>query len=47
MLTFGQERYPLIEINRDIKIKAVTLTANGEYIVGGGGGQVGVWSVES
>ena len=46
MLTFGQERYPLIEINGDIKIKAVTFTANGDYIVGGGGGQVGVWSVE-
>ena len=45
MLTVGQERSPLIEINGDIKIKVVAFTANGEYIVGGGGGQVGVWGV--
>ena len=45
MLTVGQERSPLIEINGDIKIKAVAFTGNGEYIVGGGG-QVGVWRVE-
>ena len=46
MLTVGQERLPLSEINGDIKIKAVSFTANGKYIVGGGGGQVEVWRVE-
>ena len=45
MLTVGQERSPLIEINGDIKIKAVTFTANGKYIVGAGPDGLGLWRV--
>ena len=45
MLTVGQERSPVIEINVGSRIRAVTFTANGEYIVGGGDGQR-VWRVE-
>ena len=45
MLTVGQEHSPLIEIDVGTGIRAVTFTANGEYIVGGGDG-LGVWRVE-
>ena len=45
MLTAGQECFPPIEISGDIKIKAVTFTADGEYIVGGGD-EARVWQVE-
>ena len=36
---------PLFEIKGGSKIKAVTFTANGEYLVGGGEG-LGVWRME-
>ena len=45
MLTVRQECSPLIEINGSSKIKAVTFTANGEYIVGGGDG-LRVWRLD-
>ena len=45
MLTIRQEGSPLIEINGGSEIKAVTFTANGEYLVGGGEG-LGVWRVK-
>ena len=45
MLTVEQERYPLIEINVGSEIYAVTFTANGEYVVGGGVG-LRVWRVK-
>ena len=34
MLTVGQEHSPLIEINVGSRLRAVTLTANSEYLVG-------------
>ena len=49
MLTVGQECPPLIDIiDSDwvSGIRAMTFTANGECVVGGGGGQVGVWRME-
>ena len=45
MLTVGKEGSALIEIDVGGEIKAVAFTADGEYIVGGGDGQVGVWRV--
>ena len=46
MLTVGQEGPPHIEIDGGSNICTVTFSANGEYIVGGGGLEVGVWRVE-
>ena len=46
MLTAGQEHSPFIEIDVGSEIQAVELTANGKYIVGGGGDGLGVWRVE-
>ena len=46
MLTVGQERSPLIEIDGGDKIWTVTFTANGEYIVGGGASGLRVWRVK-
>ena len=46
MLTVGKETFPLLEINGGRKLEAVTFTANGEYIVGGAGGGLGVWRVK-
>jgi WD40 repeat protein len=44
MLTIRQEHPPLIDIDVGSEIRAGTFTANGEYIVGGGGGLgLGVW----
>ena len=45
MLTVGQDGSPLIEINGGNGVRAVTFSANGEYIVSGGRG-VRVWRVE-
>ena len=45
ILTIRQEGSPLFEIEGGSKIKAVTFTANGEYLVGGGEG-LGVWRME-
>jgi WD40 repeat protein len=45
MLTIRQEGSPLIEIKGGSKMKAVTFTSNGEYLVGGGEG-LGVWRVK-
>ncbi|KAG6375276.1 WD40-repeat-containing domain protein [Boletus reticuloceps] len=45
MLTFGQERFPLIEIDAGSGIRGVTFAANGEHLVGSGDG-VRVWRVE-
>lgn len=46
MLTDGQEHSPLIEINGDDRMWALTYSANGEYVVSGGNGRVRVWRVE-
>ena len=46
MLTAGQEHSPFIEIDVGSEIQAVEFTANGKYIVGGGGDGLGVWRVE-
>ena len=45
MLTVEQEGSTLIKIDSGHSICAVAFSANGEYIVGGGGG-LGVWRVE-
>jgi WD40 repeat protein len=46
MLTVEQEASPLLEINGGRKLEAVTFTANGECIVGGASGGLGVWRVK-
>jgi WD40 repeat protein len=46
MLTVGQERSTLIEIDGGDKLSAVTFAANGEYLVSGGENGVRVWRVE-
>ena len=40
------EGSPFVEINGGSSIRAVATAANGEYIVGGGDGPLGVWRVE-
>ena len=45
MLTVGKEGSALIDIDVGSEIKAVAFTVDGEHIVGGGDGQVGVWRV--
>jgi WD40 repeat protein len=46
MLTVGQGRSPLIEIDGGSDICTTTFSADGEYIIGGGGLEVGVWRVQ-
>ena len=46
MLTIGQESSQPIEIDANSEVRAVTLSANGEYIVSGDDEKVQVWRVD-
>ena len=46
MLIVGQKRDPLVEIKHNGWVKALTFSANGEYLLGGGENGVQVWQVD-
>lgn len=46
MLIVGQKRDPLVEVKHNGWVKALTFSANGEYLLGGGENGVQVWQVD-